>query len=139
MSLTSNQAFDLADRFRKFSAAIGEYKSKHRDRLSDTEFDKLDKLQVDILLRSMKIRTKAVGLLLDEADASLKRLNEVTKQARATIKAIDNTKKIISIATSVFELGVAVASGKPGEIVKKLGGVTKALKQNKKKAKKKST
>ena len=62
--------------------------------------------------------TKAVGLALDESEASLKSITKSVKKAKSSINKLKKVKQIINIAAAAVGFGAAIVSKDPGSIAK---------------------
>jgi hypothetical protein len=66
----------------------------------------------------MSMRTKAVGIVLEEAKTSLAKIVRVTDHARKAIKTLENVRAAIGIASAVVTLAAAILSKDPQAIAK---------------------
>jgi len=126
--LTADDAFDLASRFHDAAVSLGTYLYSDQGRkLSSGDWRKLEDAQWSLLNASSDIRTSAVGLVLDETQASLAKLQSCTDAAKLAIKKIETAKKAIRITTALVVLGAAVMSKDPGAIASAAKGVLDAV------------
>jgi hypothetical protein len=72
-----------------------------------------------------------VGAAIDETLASIgnavNNIVQVTKDAQAAVKKIDDVQKAIAVATEALSLGAAILSGNPASILAAAGGVANAI------------
>jgi len=71
---------------------------------------------VELVARSIK----GTAVQLKDAVSGLKK---ATKNANDALDTLDNIRSVIKVATSLVNLGLAVASGNPGAIIKAAGNV----------------
>jgi hypothetical protein len=116
--LSSDDAFELAAGFRQASVALGDYRFAKWEKLKPSERRALEDAEWDLLTLSGSVTTKAVGLVLDETELSLARLQGATATARKAIKDIKRVKKVIKVATALVGLAAAVYSQDFGLVVK---------------------
>jgi len=118
MAITSEQAFDLARRLRGASVKLGDYRFKNWTELTRKRREKIEGLEWDLMLEAMKVTTAAVGLALDEADTSLTEVRKATAKGNSAIKALDDVRKVIAVATALVGLAAAIAAKDPGAVAK---------------------
>lgn len=118
MPLSSDQAFELARRFRSAAVDIGDYRFKHWNELGDARREKLEALEWDLGVAAMQVTTAGVGLALEEVETSLTALRDATGKARRAIKTIGDVRKVIKVATALVGLAAAVASKDPAAVAK---------------------
>jgi hypothetical protein len=125
--LTADDAFDLANRFRDLSVAVGDFTMAQFKSLTPAQRRKLEEIEAELRVSSIDLRTKAVGLVLDDAETSLKALTQVTDRARRAIKKLDTAKTVLTIAGAALGLAAAVASRDVGGIVSNAKAVFDAV------------
>lgn len=116
MKLTSDDAFELSDRFRDLVHEVREWRKKHKNELDECKLQDLDKLETRLLTQAAEFTTAAVGLVLDESEASAATLKEVTGQARDAIKTLQTIRKVIAVMTAAVGLAGAIASKDVGAV-----------------------
>jgi ABC-type dipeptide/oligopeptide/nickel transport system ATPase component len=131
MPLTADDAFQLARNFREVAKQIGDTRTGKWDTLTPDQRQTLENEEWDLLSSSMSMRTKAVGIVLEEAKTSLAKIVRVTDQARKAIKTLENVRAAIGIASAVVTLAAAILSKDPQAIAKAsqtlLGQVKEAI------------
>jgi ABC-type dipeptide/oligopeptide/nickel transport system ATPase component len=131
MPLTANDAFELARNFREVAKQVGDTRTGKWDTLTPDQRQTLENEEWDLLSSSMSMRTKAVGIVLEEAKTSLAKIVRVTDQARKAIKTLENVRAAIGIASTVVTLAAAILSKDPQAIAKAsqtlLGQVKEAI------------
>src|SRR5688572_8623517 len=103
MKLTADQARELARSFRDISVALGDYRFQNWDSLTKAQRQSIENAEWTLLNYSSDFITLAVGLTLDNAQGSLKRIQEATGTAKKIVETIKTIKKIILIASSVIK------------------------------------
>jgi hypothetical protein len=131
MPLTADDAFQLARNFREVAKQVGDTRTEKWDTLTPDQRQTLENEEWDLLASSMSMRTKAVGIVLEEAKTSLAKIVRVTDHARKAIKTLENVRAAIGIASSVVTLAAAILSKDPKTIAKAsqtlLGQVKEAI------------
>jgi hypothetical protein len=125
VKLTANEARELAQSFRNVSVSLGNYRFNHWDTLTKPQRDTIESMEWTLLNTSSDFITFAVGLTLDEAQASLERIQEATTKAKKAIETIESIRKVITIAGAVIKLGAAIVTKDPGMIVTAINDVLK--------------
>jgi hypothetical protein len=131
MPLTADDAFQLARNFREVAKQVGDTRTGKWDTLTPDQRQTLENDEWDLLASSMSMRTKAVGIVLEEAKTSLAKIVRVTDHARKAIKTLENVREAIGIASAVVTLAAAILSKDPQAIAKAsqtlLGQVKEAI------------
>lgn len=125
--LTATQARELARKFLDASTAVGNYRFDNWAKLTKEQRSQLEADAWDLLNFSTSFTTSAVGIALDDVEASAQALVEATEAAKRAIERINNVKQAIGIAAALIQLGGAIVSKDPGAIAKALGGVKDAV------------
>ena len=118
MPLTADDAFQLARNFREVAKQVGDTRTGKWDTLTPDQRQTLENEEWDLLSSSMSMRTKAVGIVLEEAKTSLAKIVRVTDHARKAIKTLENVRAAIGIASAVVTLAAAILSKDPQAIAK---------------------
>lgn len=108
MKLTSQDALDLARTFRESAKAVGDYLYENWDVLSEASRGRLRSMDVTLMNVATDLVTHAVGVIIDEGQASLTDLSNATKTATDAIKKINDVKKSIVITTALIGLAAAI-------------------------------
>jgi hypothetical protein len=127
MTLNADQARELACVFRQISVALGDFRFQHWAGLSKEDRDTLENAEWTLLNYSSDFITQAVGLVLDDTQASLARLQQATAAAQQTVATIQDIKKVITLAALAIKLAAALASTDPGAIAGALGNLASAV------------
>jgi hypothetical protein len=118
MRLSSDEAYGLSKAFRELAVALGDYRYARWDELTPAQRKALEDEEWSLLNHSSDLVTKAVGLTLDEADASLAKLQNSTGKARSAVKTLKTVKQVIEMATAAVGLAAAIVSKDIGAIGK---------------------
>lgn len=110
MRLTADDAKELAQCFRDLSVSLGNFRLNNWGNLSSKERTTIESKEWTLLNYSSDFITEAVGLILDDAEGSLKNIKQATSKAKGAIENIKIAKSIINIATSVIGLGGAIGA-----------------------------
>jgi hypothetical protein len=124
--LTSDDALALSKSFRDLSAAITDYRLTNSSTLSEADRKALEEKEWNLLNASSDMVTKVVGLVLDESEASAKKVQAATATAEKAVKTLKEVRKVITIATAAVGLAAAIASKDPGAIAKNAKAVLDA-------------
>lgn len=126
MALTAQEAFDLSKQFRDFAIALGNYRFANWQSLTTTQRRDIEDEEWSLINASSDMITKAVGLALEESDASVHSIKKSVSKAKKAIKKLQKVKGIIEVAAAVVGLGAAIVSKDPGSIAKNTKLVLKA-------------
>lgn len=116
--LTSDDALALSKSYRDLSVAIGDFRFKNWNTLSEGDRKALEEKEWALLNASSDMVTKAVGLTLDESDAAAKKVQGAAATAEKAVKTLKEVRKVITIAAAAVGLAAAIASKDPGAIAK---------------------
>jgi hypothetical protein len=124
--LTSDDALALSKSYRDLSVAIGDFRFKNWNTLSEGDRKALEDKEWALLNASTKMVTNAVGLTLDESDAAAKKVQGAAATAEKAVKTLKEVRKVITIAAAAVGLAAAIASKDPGAIAKNAKAVLDA-------------
>lgn len=124
---TADQAFELADGFRRTGEALTRRLLEAWSDLSAAERKQMQDQAGELLTAAITTRVKAMGLLLDEVEASVTALKRATSKANSAIKSVESAKNAIKIAAGVIALAGAIASQNPGAVAGSLAALLKEL------------
>ncbi len=124
--LTSDDALALSKSYRDLSVAIGDFRFKNWNTLSEGDRKALEEKEWALLNASSDMVTKAVGLTLDESEAAAKKVQGAAATAEKAVKTLKEVRKVITIATAAVGLAAAIASKDPGAIAKNAKAVLDA-------------
>lgn len=118
MTLTSAEAFALSQWFRDLSNELASYRTKEWNTLSDDQRQSLEEAEWRLLNAANELTTQAVGLTLDESEASFEGLRESTERAKGAVKTLQTVRQVVNVATAAVGLTAAILSKDPGAIGK---------------------
>src|SRR5882724_1561467 len=98
--LTSDDALALSKSYRDLSVAIGDFRFKNWNTLSEGDRKALEDKEWALLNASSDMVTKAVGLTLDESDAAAKKVQGAAATAEKAVKTLKEVRKVITIAAA---------------------------------------
>lgn len=124
--LTSDDALALSKSFRDLSAAVTDYRLRNSSTLSEADRKALEEKEWNLLNASSDMVTKAVGLILDESEASAKKVQGAAAAAEKAVKTLKEVRKVITIASAAVGLAAAIASKDPGAVAKNAKAVLDA-------------
>ena len=124
--LTSDDALALSKSYRDLSVAIGDFRFRNWNTLSEGDRKALEEKEWALLNASSDMVTKAVGLTLDESEAAAKKVQGAAATAEKAVKTLKEVRKVITIATASVGLAAAIASKDPGAIAKNAKAVLDA-------------
>lgn len=116
--LTSDDALALSKSYRDLSVAIGDFRFKNWNTLSEGDRKALEEKEWALLNASSDMVTKAVGLTLDESAAAAKKVQGAAATAEKAVKTLKEVRKVITIAAAAVGLAAAITSKDPGAIAK---------------------
>jgi len=123
MSITRDQARDLAKQFRNLSVQLGDYRFDNWGDLSSARRRDIESIEWTLLNYSSDFLNTAVGLALDDTERDFAAIVRATKRARRAIRQIDRVRDVLKIASALVVLGGAIASQNPSAIVSSAGGL----------------
>ena len=127
--LTDHDALALAKAFRGASGTLGDYLYDNWAAIDPAERSTLQTMEISLLNIASDLTTQAVGIILDDAQASLAALVAATGEAQAALKKITDGKKALVIITALIALAAAIPAGQAGAVLaalKKLRAATAA-------------
>ena len=114
---TAAQANLLANQFYSCSAAVDAFRLNCNPPLPADQMAQL-KLKADALSdQAYAFTADAIGATLATIQPDLDKIRTVTGQAADQLNHLNEVSEVITMATAVFDLGVAIASGNPGSIL----------------------
>ncbi len=109
--LTEDDAFELGNQLRDAAIALGDWRIGHRAALSRVEWNQLDEQEIRLLNAASGLYTSAIGLVLADTGASLKRLKAGVAHARSAVDRIAALKQALDLASALILLASAIYSG----------------------------
>jgi len=130
ITLTADDALKLSAQFRGASTALGDYlyAPENWPKIPEKERATLQSLEVTLLNVASDLVTRAVGVIIREAEESVADLIEATGHARDAIKTIDNVTRTITVVTAMIGLAAVIPTGNAGAIFGALNNLRSASK-----------
>lgn len=120
-TLTTKQVNELANKFLALAQSIGDYRYTNYDNLTKVQNQKLRESHRRILDYSDHLFTLSATLVMEDVQASLTSIGEITEQINSTYKTLQNVQKAINVAASIVTLGASILSKNPQAIVDSIG------------------
>ncbi|MFN3242902.1 MAG: hypothetical protein ACE37K_15480 [Planctomycetota bacterium] len=117
MSITSEQARELAQQFRELSVQLGNYRFDNWGDMTAARRRQIESVEWTLLNYSSDFIDTAVGITLDDTERDFAAIVRATKRARRAIRRIEAVRDVVKVATALVVLGGAIASQNPGAIV----------------------
>ena len=92
MALTAQEAFDLSKQFRDFAVALGNYRFTNWQSLTPTQRRDIEDEEWSLINASSDMITKAVGLALEESEASVQSIKKSVSKAKKPSKSFKKSK-----------------------------------------------
>lgn len=115
--ISADEALDLATQFRDASTRVGDYLYENWPAIPPKQRETLRSLEVTLLNLATDLVTQAVGIVLDDTQASLAQLTAATKLAKKALAKIQQVKDAINVVTALIGLAAAIPTGSLGSIV----------------------
>jgi hypothetical protein len=125
--ITADEAIALAKSYNQSGNAVGQFRLKYWDQMSDEQRLVLGNIANSLFDHSQDLTTYAAGKILDDTQSSLDQIQKATAQANQVIQRINGVKKVITIGTALVSLGAAIYSENPSGIANALQGVISAV------------
>jgi len=122
-ALTAKQVGDLAKQFTELATRVQEYQKANCDSMSPAEYKRIAFLICDLSDISNDLITKAVGLIIANAQKSVTDIEKATTQAKAAIGHLKDIQHTISLLTAVVGLGTAIMTGNVTAIIPSIANV----------------
>jgi len=124
-NLTAEKVNGLADNFSAMAQAVGEYRYKNYENLSESQNQQIKDLQATILDIADRLYTLSAVLVMEDIETSLATIDNITNELRETYKTLLDFQKAINVAGAIVALGSSILSGKPASIVQSIDSLVK--------------
>lgn len=114
--LTPEEAFELGNRVREAVVALHKWRIENRDHLSRSQWEELDDREVALLNFANSNFANGVGMVLDNIQAPLSRLQANIKHAESAVDHIRSFQQALDLASALILFAGAISSGNPAEI-----------------------
>ncbi len=121
--LTAQQANILASNFLGLAQSVGDFRYENWNKLSRADNQRLGSLQRSILNYGEDILAFSTVLVMNDVDASLKKIEAITVEIKSTIQSIQKVQKVIDVAAAIVTLAGAIIAKDPQSINTSIDGV----------------
>lgn len=130
LTLSADDALKLSAQFRNASIALGDYlyAPENWPKIPEKERATLQSLEVTLLNVASDLVTRAVGVIIQDAEQSVDDLVDATGHARDVIKKIDDVTRTITVVTAMIGLAGVIPTGNAGAIFGALKNLQSAVK-----------
>ena len=125
--LTLEQQDELADQSLRLKMAAGDFIDRFFDILTPEQRDGLRTLRRELGDEVDHLTAVAIQLTLANLQTSLGHLKQVTTGVTEAVVHLNDVRKVITIATSLIDLGAAIASANPGAVLSALKNTVTAV------------
>ena len=125
-NLTSAQAEDLAKHYAGLSLSTAKYRFNNWDKLTEAKRKQLSDQSSALGKQSDEYIKLAATLIMDDVKADLAKIKSITSEIQNTIEKISSFQKVINVIAAALDLGAAIISKIPLDIVKKIEDLNKA-------------
>src|SRR5438034_479412 len=101
MPVSSQDAFDIADKLLDASIAIMKFRNDQWDSLNPLKREALKNQAHTLSIVSDQMLNKAIALVIDETSASVSNLKSATDKATRALKTLNDIKKALAIASAL--------------------------------------
>ena len=106
--LSSLQVKELADNLLRMTNALGDYRYKNFENLSEEENLRLKTLYREQLEATTELYTKSAVLVMEDAQNSLRQIDSITQETTALYDRLTSVQKVLDRATSILTLASAI-------------------------------
>lgn len=124
MTLTADEARELASEFRNLANEVGDHAWDNRSTLSEDDVNALEAKERRLRDSAADMVELAVDLDLAAAGTALAGLKAVTVRAKDTIRNIQQARRVIELATTTLQLAAAITTQNPAAISTSLGALS---------------
>ena len=122
-NLTSSQTEELAKHYSGLSLSAAKYRFDNWDKLTEAKRKQLSDQSRDLGKQSDEYVKQAASLIMDDVKTDLAKINSITDDIQRTIAKITSVQKVINVMAAALDLGAAILSKDPADIVKKISSL----------------
>lgn len=111
VTLTLDDAREIACSLRKLSSDLGEYRFAHWNSLSEEDRGRIESLEWTLLNYSSDMTATAIQIAADSIQEEVQRIKAATQNLQNAIDRVENYKKAIEIATKAVTLAASISTG----------------------------
>lgn len=126
MKLNDQDAQNLATTFRDAGKSVGDYLYAGWHDLLPADRNNLGQMFVTLKNTASYLSTRAIGVEIDECQASLTDLSDAARNAEGSFRDISDAKKAIAVTAALIDLAAAIPTGKSETIATALQDLRKA-------------
>ncbi len=127
-NMTPNPIDALADQALKLKIAVGEFRNTFFTTLTQDQRDGLQTLANQLGDQVDHLTAGAIRLSLDDLQDALSHLSGITAGVNDAVAHLGDVRKVLTAATSLVDLGAAIASKDPGTLLAALNATVTAIK-----------
>jgi len=125
--VTATEARELAKAFRDAANSLADKRSEEWGDLKPAQRQELEDRYWSLLTHASDMTTLAVGLSLEDTQASASRIVEQIEKATKAIKTVNNIRTSLRIAGALLVLAASIIAQNPPAIVGSLGGLAELV------------
>lgn len=118
MTITANDARDIADRFLAAATKINEYLKANGDRIGQDDYKRINEAGKELLRKSGELTTEAVGLSIDEMEDDARELKELIGETEKNLAKLDHVRMVIRTVAGLVDLASAIMAKDPRAVFK---------------------
>jgi hypothetical protein len=126
-NLTAGQAIALSDHLFALNQSIEEFRFDKTRNLSPEQKKELDDSMDKIAVAGQEVLALSVTLVMNDAQAALLQIQQITEQMSDTFRYLKSIQKAIDVATSVVTLASAIVAKNPDDIASALSELSNRL------------
>lgn len=119
VSPNTQEVYQIADFFHNMANAFGNYIQSNKAVLSANERNELYDKQNLLLQASGEVNMIGTAMVLEDVKESLDQLENITTGLNKAIKKALQVQDIINIASTIVQIGTAIISKNPKDVVQK--------------------
>jgi cell division protein ZapA (FtsZ GTPase activity inhibitor) len=125
--LTLDQADELANQALSLKKAVGAFRNTFFGTLTHDQRDGLRTLATELGDEVDHLTAVAIRLSLADLQQSLSHLRDITAGVNDTVAHLGNVRKVLTVATSLIDLGAAMVSANPAAVLPALNNTVAAI------------
>ena len=125
-NLNSAQAEELAKHYAGLSLSTAKYRFNNWDKLTEAKRKQLSEQSAELGKQSDQCIKLAATLIMEDVKADLAKIKIITNEIQTTIEKISSVQKVVNVIAAALDLGAAIISKVPLDIVKKIEDLNKA-------------
>ena len=123
VKLTPDQIREIRNELMETIRSLNNILNEQGDDLRSEEIQEINRAGRQLSNAVTELTADAISGTAAQLKDAVSGLKKATKNANDALDTLDNIRSVIKVATSLVNLGLAVASGNPGGIIKAAGNV----------------